>query len=694
MDRRSSISAYNYNLGDEAKAEHIDLTKSNQYAANEVKKLDVGDSVFVKTSNNRWCFAKLIEKGTDEDGNFYIYQIGHEQIFESRDNRLGQCVRRVEVVSQRAPYAKLDINQSISCESYTDRVVRSNYQKKKRSSHTGIIDRKSNIASDGDGKENVPHTNKCYEATRSVAISELSMASPVENVMKERLLVGDSNASTSSKSGEPIPKSIRTLKTDLGTFAEKENDEVESLQSRTKRLSLGGLAVKQQQSSPLVHLNSIEEQHEEEVSHILDDLLETETFIKEDQSKHEIQQSMNKDLPTYQSSVRSTHRSSLPAPSSKRSHQVGRTTRRQTFAVESQSNYQPRMVDDDDVKRRAVNNNICNTNKTLKKEEPETVHAVQPKSRNFNGEIWRAKSDPEIEFTPSDEVNTCNKFSTANWKAKSDPEIEFMPSSEEQNNVKSDMQNNFNTANWKAESDPKIVFMPSGEDDNCEESDQGVIETSTEIITVPSSKPNDQKPTGEQGCMSEQKMPSNGKKRRQKIFSGTRFFTKKFGMKPSSSKKNHLNSETVSDGNGTKPANESNCSGNCKQSEPSPCPSAGQANHHARPNPSAYAASAGFVPNYCYPPNQSNVYYITDPRLAKVYRDYAQNMMRAQQVTHCMYNPYTTHQYVVPSVRPDFICEGKRGTSGANYRMTSVGHGIQIGVPSSTNSSNIMHIKL
>ena len=670
MDRRTSISSYNYNLGDEAKPEHIDLTKTNQYAANEVKKLDVGDSVFVKTSNNKWCFAKLIEKGTDEDGNFYIYQIGQEQIFESREHRLGQRVRKVEVVSQRAPYAKLDINQSISCESYTDRVVRSNYQKKKRSSHTGIIDRKSNIASNGDDKENVPHTNKCYEASRSVAISELSMASPVENVLKERLL-GDSNASTSSKSGDPIPKSIRTLKADLGTDAEK-----------------------QQQSSPLVHLNSIEEQHEEEVSHILDDLLETETLIKEDQSRHENQRSMNKDLPTYQSSVRSKNRSSLPASSSKRSHQVGRTTRRQTFAVESQSNYQPRMVDDDDVKRRAVNNNICNTNKTLKKEEPETVHAVQPKSRNFNGEIWRAKSDPEIEFTPSDEVNTCNKFSTANWKAKSDPDIEFVPSSEEENNVKSDMQNNFNTANWKAESDPEIVFVPSGEDENnCQESDQGVIETSTEIITVPSSKPNAQKPTGEQGCVNEQKRPSNGKKRRQKIFSGTTFFTKKFGKKPSS-KKNHLNSEKVSDGNGTKPANESNSSDNCKQSEPSSCPSTGQTYHHARPNPSAYAASAGFVPNYYYPPNQSNVYYITDPRLAKVYRDYAQNMMRAQQVTHCMYNPYTTHQYVVPSVRPDFVYEGKRGRSGANYRMTSVGHGIQIGVPSSTNSSNIMHIKL
>ena len=64
LDRRTSISAYNYNLGDEAKPEHIDLTKTNEYAANEVKKLDVGDSVFVKTSDNKWCFAKLIEKGT------------------------------------------------------------------------------------------------------------------------------------------------------------------------------------------------------------------------------------------------------------------------------------------------------------------------------------------------------------------------------------------------------------------------------------------------------------------------------------------------------------------------------------------------------------------------------------------------------------------------------------------------------
>ena len=50
MDRRASISAYNYNLGDEANPEHIDLTKTNQYAAYEVKKLDVGDNVFIRAA--------------------------------------------------------------------------------------------------------------------------------------------------------------------------------------------------------------------------------------------------------------------------------------------------------------------------------------------------------------------------------------------------------------------------------------------------------------------------------------------------------------------------------------------------------------------------------------------------------------------------------------------------------------------
>lgn len=684
MDRRTSISAYNYNLGDEAKPEHIDLTKTNHYAAYEVKKLDVGDSVFVKTSNNKWCFAKLIEKSTDGDGNFYIYQIGQNQIFDCREGRLGDCVRLVEVVNQN-PYAKLDINQSSSCESYTDRVVRSNYQKK-RSSHTGIIDSKSNDSGDGDDKENVPHTNNCSEATRSVAISELSMASPVENVLKERrslgaIQLGDIK-STSSRIGEPhIPKSISTR---------KDPDEAGSRQSKAESLSLRGLSTKQQLSSPLAHLNCIEEQHEEEVSHILDDLLESETLMKEDQSKHRIQ-------PTYQSSVRSTHRSSLPASSSKRNHQVGRTTRRQSFVVKSQNNYQSRI--DENVKRRTVNSNGRSTNKAFEKEETVAVDTAQPKSSNFNGKIWTAKSDPEIIFTPSGEVketgklDTCNNFGTANWKATSDPEIVFMPSSEEEDKFDSKMQN-FNAANWKAESDPEIVFMPSGEDENnCQDSDkQSVMKTSNEnasstSTSVHSSKQNSSKPTGEQGCVNEQTLPSSGKKQRRNIFSGTTFLPKKFKKKPSS-KKNQLNSGKVSDGEGTKAANESH-SDNGRQSEPSAYPRVSQANHYTRPNPSAYATSAGFVPNY-YP--SQNVYYLTDPRLAQAYRDYAQNMMRAQ-VTQYMYNPYTVHQFEVPSIRPNAIHAEKNGKSKAKYRMTSVGYGVQIGMPS-TNYSNIMHINI
>ena len=692
MDRRASISAYNYNLGDEANPEHIDLTKTNQYAAYEVKKLDVGDNVFVRGSNDEWYFAKLTEKSSDEDGNVYTYQIGQDHKFKSlREHQLGD-VRLVEVRSQRASHPKLDINQSSSCESYTDKVVQSNHQKK-LSSQTNI-DIKSK-----DDKENVPHPNKCYEATRSVAVSELSMASPVENVMKQRRSLGaaqlgdnskEAKASTGSRfeqrSQPRIPKSISTRNTDLNTYVETETDLVGSLQqSRATSFPSRGLSLKQQPSSPSTHLNSIEEQNEE-VSHILDDLLKSEALLKDDQPTRKIQRSISNHSSTYQNSVSSASRSSLPA-SSYTADDSRTRTRRQSLATKRQSDYQSTIM-----RQRAANNDDYDhkSSKHPAKVEYKTVDAAQPKSNNFNDATWRAKSDPEIVFTPSGEAkdtaksDTCNNFNTANWRAKSDHEIVFMPSGGEENNVK--------------ESGPKT-------------SNANTSSTSTALVLHPSSKQNslDQNPidfvgnsTGEQEIANEQKRPSNGKKRGRKIFSGTTFFAKRFRKKASSEKTQRNSAKVVSNSNGVKTANESS-SRNSRPSEPSFYPSVGQTTHHTRPNPSAYTAAAGFVPNCC--PNQ-NVYYVSDPRLAQSYRDYAQHVMRAQ-ATQYLYNPSTCTQFNyqmsqighggqigMQSLKPNVICVGTKGiTGGANYRMSSVGHGIQIGLPSA-NTSNVVHINL
>eukprot|EP00984_Skeletonema_dohrnii_P008678 scaffold3229_cov113-Skeletonema_dohrnii-CCMP3373.AAC.7 len=696
MDRRVSISAYNYNLGDEANPEHIDLTKTNQYAAYEVKKLDVGDNVFIRGSNDEWYFAKLTEKSSDEDGNVYTYQIGQDHKFKSlRENQLGD-VRLVEVRSQRASHPKLDINQSSSCESYTDKVVQSNHQKK-LSSQRGNID----IKSKRDDKENVPHTNKCNEATRSVAVSELSMASPVENVMKQRRSLGaaqlgdnskEAKASSSSRfeqrSQPRIPKSISTRNTDVNAYVETETDEVGSLQqSRAKSLPSRGLSLRQQQlSSPSTHLNSIEEQHEEEVSHILDDLLKSEALLKDDQSKHKIQRSISKDSSTYQNSVSTASRSSLPASSSTEDDSRTRT-RRQSLATKRQSDYQSTIM-----RQRAASNDDYNhkSSKHPAKVEYKTVVAAQPKSNNLNDATWRAKSDPEIVFTPSGEAkdtaksDTCNNFNTANWRAKSDHEIVFMPSGGEENNVK--------------ESGPKT-------------SNENTSSSSTALVLYPSSKQNSLDPnpddfvgnsTEDQGIVNDQKRPSNGKKRGHNIFSGTKFFAKRFRKKASSEKTQRNSAKADSNSKVTNTANESS-SENSRPSEPSFYPSVGQTNHHTRPNPSAYTAAAGFVPNCC---TNQNVYYVSDPRLAQAYRNYAQHVARAQ-ATQYLYNPSTCAQFNyqmsqighggqigMPSLQPNVIRVGTKGiTGGANYRMSSVGHGIQIGLPSA-NTSNVIRINL
>ncbi len=682
MDRRSSISAYNYSLGDEAKAEHIDFTKTNQYYAHEVKKLDVGHSVFIKRSaNKKWSFAEFIEKSTDEDGDaVYTYQIGQNHKFESfREHQLGECVRLVEVC-QRASFSKLDINQSTSCESYTDRAARFNSQKK-LSSQTGIIDIKSNSAGDRDDKENMPHTNNCNNATKSVAVSELSMASPVENVMKQRrsenaAQLGESNASTSNRiehSSQPrIPKSISTRG-----------------------------AVKQQLSPPFGHMNLTEEQYEEQISHMLDDLLVSEALITEDQSKQRIQR---------QKLVSSTHRSSLPAYSSRRNHSVASTTRRKSLAMGSRNekNNQSRM----NVVNAKLHLSSIDDNKTYKKqekEESEIVDSAQLNTDNFNG----AKSDPEIVFTPSDEAketdisDTCHNFKTTDWRAKSDPEIVFMPN-EEKDAVESDTASNFDTANWRAKSDHEIVVMPSEEKENNDQENhdqkrgqkESTSSTSTALVLYPSSKLNssnlnpDDSAGGKQCGVNEQTRTSEGKKRWRNIFSGTTFFAKKF-RKKASSKKSQPNPAPVTDCKGTKAANST--FENNRSSDPSVYPTVSQTNDHARPNSSSYTAAAGFVPNYY--PNQ-NVYYVTDRRLAQAYRDYAHHAMRAQ-ATQCVYNSPTFAQFSyqmtghggrigLPPVQPTSICVGTNGITGANYRITSVGHGVQIGVP--TNSPNIMYI--
>jgi len=627
MERRTSIAAYDYNLGDEAKSEHIDLTKTNHYAAYEAKKLDVGDHVFVKRSNGKWGFAVLAEKSSDEDGNVYTYQIGQNHKFKFvREHQLGEYVRLVEVGNkQRVSCAQLDIDQSLSCESYTDKVVPSNQQK--RPSQRRIIDTKHT----GEDKENMPHTKKCDESMRSSSedVSELSMSSPVEN-------------------------------------------NYSSIPSRSKKTS----------SQPAL-LNDTEEQHDskEEEFSILCDLITSEGLLKEDQSKPKIRRSMNKQLPTNQTTVSSVSRSSVAASSYKRNNSSV-SARRQSSAAESQNDHPSRMIVEN-VRQRAANNKGHKSYKTYVEVKSEATDAAKPQRNKFNGATWRAESDPEIIFMPSDEEKAA---------------------------FKSDTSNNFNAASWRSKSDQEIEFTPSGEEDGNDQdsghetSNENTALMSTALVLHPSSIQNSSGPslddsaggsTGEKTSVNEQKRPAHEKKKRRNIFRRN-FFAKKSGKKDSP-EKTQRNSENGSNGKDTETANQSS-SENSRPSEPSAYPSVDQSNHHTRPNPSAYdaAAAAGFVPNY---PNQ-NVYYVSDPRLAQAYRDYAQHVMTAQ-ATYAHYINAQMSNYQMSQIgmfsmqptAPNVIRVGTNGISGVNYRMTSIGNGIQIGVPSMS-SANVMHINL
>ena len=216
-----------YELGDEAKSEHIDHTKTIHYAAYEARKLRVGDNCFVKRSNGTWCFAVLTEKATDRDGRFYTYQIDRNNKFKTlHEDLLGESVRVVE--NQTSSYPKLDVDQSLSCESYTDRVFQSN-QKQLRE---GMINNYS------DDKENICHSNK-----------------PDRHVADE----DESRQSRSSKKAAPSKHhKVKRRRTTTGS----------------KLLSL-----------PPAALNAIEEQHEEDFS-ILEDLKNTEALIKEEPSNN------------------------------------------------------------------------------------------------------------------------------------------------------------------------------------------------------------------------------------------------------------------------------------------------------------------------------------------------------------------------------------------------------------------------
>ena len=101
MERRtSSASSYGYELGDEAKPDHIDLKKPV-----DPHEQEIGDNVFVKRSNGTWGFAVLTEKGTDGGGDFYTYQIGRNHKFKTlREDQLSECVKAVEAERQRRKF--------------------------------------------------------------------------------------------------------------------------------------------------------------------------------------------------------------------------------------------------------------------------------------------------------------------------------------------------------------------------------------------------------------------------------------------------------------------------------------------------------------------------------------------------------------------------------------------------------------
>jgi hypothetical protein len=211
-----------YELGDEAKSEHIDHTKTNHYAAYEARKLRVGDNCFVKRSNGTWCFAVLTEKTTDRDGCFYTYQIDRNNKFKTlHEDQLGESVRVVEKSSS----PKLDVDQSLSCESYTDRVAQSN-QKQLRE---GII------KNDSEDKENICHSNK-----------------------SDRLVADEDESRQSRSSKKAAPSKHHKGKRRRTT-------------TDSKPLSL-----------PPAALNAIEEQHEEDFS-ILEDLKNTEALISKEE---------------------------------------------------------------------------------------------------------------------------------------------------------------------------------------------------------------------------------------------------------------------------------------------------------------------------------------------------------------------------------------------------------------------------
>ena len=656
MDRRTSIAAYDYyNLGDEAKSEHIDLSKTNDYAAYEVKKLDVGDNVFVRRSYGQWGFAVLVEKSNNRDGNVYTYQIGQNRKFKSlRENQLGNHVRLVEVVNQKASYPKLDIDQSLSCESYTNKVVQPNHQKQSR---RGTMDTKSTCGGGDEDKENL-------NSMRSVAISQLSMSSPVENVMKQRRSLGATQLVDTAKEAKVVSTGSRV--------EEGSQPNVPTSISTRKRTSYSSMSSRPKLSSPSALWNAIEEQHDhndddyddEELS-ILNDLIMSETLLKDGRSEANTRRSINNQLPTNQTSVSSVSRSSLPASSSRWNNSRGSSARRQSLASESQNDSQSRMIIEN-VRQRAANSDdnddpsSFNSSATV---ESDTADAAKPKGDNNFNDAWREKSDPEIVFVPSDEEKDAIKsnFNTANWRAKSDQEILFMPVGEEENNNQESEQisgQKTSNANTSSASTTALVLHPTS------------IQQSS---------------AGEKDSVNKQKRPSNEKKRRRNVFSGaTKFFAKKF-RKKDSPEKIQRNSAKILNGKGLETANQSS-SENSRPSEP----------HYSQSNPSGYAATVGIVPSYY--PNQ-NVYYVSDPRLAQAYRDYAQHVIRTQ-ASQCVHNQSTydaqyfnAHManYPTPYMQPNTqIRVGVNGHNGSSYRMTSIGHGIQIGMP--MNSANVMHL--
>jgi len=203
----------------------------------------------------------------------------------------------------------------------------------------------------------------------------------------------------------------------------------------------------------------------------------------------------------------------------------------------------------------------------------------------------------------------------------------------------------------------------------------------------------------------DQKGPSNENERRRNIFGKFKLFARKSRQKESFLDESDQTS-TARNLNRPSPDHETQnlhhvseeMSNVCEQKDPSneENNSGKKTNDSKIKSPSEPSrASFGQPYHYTQPKLYSyqNVYYVSDPKLAQSYRDYAHYVTRQQYSQQYEYNPLSYYaQYVnahnmanyqmtqmdmSPSQPPLNFLQ----IPGATYHMTSIGNGIQIGMP-------------